>query len=63
MKSTASSILTPDELLEYIEYLRKDLINLGIIYGFNNIKTIQASQELDFFIFEYQKNTNYSSSA
>ena len=51
-------VLTPDELLNYIEYLRKNLIYLGLTCGFNHEQTIEASQELDFFIFQYQKITN-----
>lgn len=58
MESIALSVLAPDELLGYIEYLRKDLIHLGLTYGLNNRRTIQASQELDFYIYEYQRMTN-----
>lgn len=57
MKSLLSLVLNPDELLAYIEYLRKDLINIGLTYGLNNHRTIEASQELDYFIFQYQKLT------
>lgn len=51
-------VITPSELLSYIECLRKDLIHIGLKYGFNHNRTIQASQELDFFIFEYQNITS-----
>lgn len=52
------SVLTISELYRYIELLRKDLIQTGLTFGFNDQRTIQASQELDFFIFEYQKMTH-----
>jgi hypothetical protein len=52
---TTSFVLTPNELLAYIEFLRKDLILIGLTYGLLNNRTIQASQELDYFIFQYQK--------
>ncbi|MCM3586679.1 aspartyl-phosphate phosphatase Spo0E family protein [Mesobacillus maritimus] len=55
--STLSTVLTPTELLGYIEFLRQDLINKGLTYGFNSDRTLQASRELDYFIFEYQKIT------
>ena len=55
MKTSPSRILTPNELLAYIEYLRKNLIYIGLTCGFNHEQTIEASQELDYFIFEYQK--------
>ncbi|MBT2757977.1 aspartyl-phosphate phosphatase Spo0E family protein [Mesobacillus foraminis] len=38
-----------------MEFLRKDLIRTALKFGFSDQRTIQASQELDFFIFEYQK--------
>lgn len=57
METTISSVLTEHELLGYIEFLRSDLIDIGLTYGFNNHRTIKASQELDYFIFEYQKLT------
>ncbi|MBY0099398.1 aspartyl-phosphate phosphatase Spo0E family protein [Mesobacillus maritimus] len=58
MKNTAQKIvLRPCELLTYIEFLRKHLIKMGLTYGFNDDRTIQASQELDYFIYEYQRVT------
>ncbi|SEN76677.1 Spo0E like sporulation regulatory protein [Mesobacillus persicus] len=57
METTLPSVLNPNELLSYIEFLRKDLINKGLHFGFNDERTIQASQELDYFIFEYQRIT------
>jgi hypothetical protein len=56
-KTSLSFVLTPKELLTYIEFLRKDLILIGLTYGLLNDRTIQASQELDYFIFVYQKIT------
>jgi len=58
MEITEKSVLNPNELLSYIEFLRKDLINKGLNFGFNDDRTIQASQELDYFIFEYQRKIN-----
>ena len=55
METSLSVVLTPDELLDYIEYLRNNLINIGLSNGFNHEKTIEASQELDYFILEYQR--------
>ncbi|WP_084820267.1 aspartyl-phosphate phosphatase Spo0E family protein [Mesobacillus campisalis] len=55
MNTGLSSIFSPSELLVYIEFLRERLIGLGLKNGFSCSQTIQASQELDFFIFEYQK--------
>ncbi|WP_404332281.1 Spo0E family sporulation regulatory protein-aspartic acid phosphatase [Mesobacillus maritimus] len=60
METTLPSVLNPNELLSYIEFLRKDLINKGLNFGFNDERTIQASQELDYFIFEFQRITSYS---
>jgi integrase len=54
MKTSPSLVLTPSELLDYIEYLRKNLIRIRLTCGFNHKQTIEASQELDYFIFEYQ---------
>jgi hypothetical protein len=51
-------VLKSNELLLYIEFLRKELIQVGLTYGFNDEKTIYVSQELDYFIFEYQKITS-----
>ena len=59
METSPSFILTPNELLAYIEYLRKNLIHIGLTCGFNHEQTIEASQELDYFIFEYQKMTTH----
>ena len=63
MKASPSCILTPNELLTYIEYLRKNLIHIGLTCGFNHEQTIEASQELDYFIFEYQMLTSLSNNS
>lgn len=55
MKTEFASIFSDNELLCYIEFLRNRLIHIGLAHGFNSHRTIQASQELDFFIVEYQK--------
>lgn len=47
-------IFSPFELKIYIEYLRIDLIDKGQQLGLINEVTIEASQELDYFIFQYQ---------
>ena len=57
MTTYQTLVLTPNELLACIEHLRKELIRIGLTYGFNDERTIIYSQELDFFIFEYQKVT------
>lgn len=43
------------ELRIYIEFLRLDLIDKGLNLGLNNDRTVIASQELDYFIYQYQK--------
>jgi hypothetical protein len=58
MVNSLSLVLTLNELLSYIEFLRKDLIHIGLRYGLNSDRTIQASQELDYFIYEYQRITS-----
>ena len=58
MENHLSFVLEPNELLTYIECLRQDLICIGLKYGFNNNRTIEASRELDYFIYEYQKITS-----
>ena len=63
MENSASLVLTPNELLDYIEFLRKNLIHIGLINGFKHDQTIEASQELDYFIFEYQKITSLSNNS
>ncbi|WP_442598124.1 Spo0E family sporulation regulatory protein-aspartic acid phosphatase [Neobacillus sp. D3-1R] len=52
MKTTL--ILSPLELRVYIEFLRFDLINTGIKLGLNHDRTVKASQELDYFLYQYQ---------
>lgn len=51
-------IFSPFELRSYIEFLRKDLIDTGLRLGFNHEETITASQELDYFLFQYQTLTD-----
>ncbi|MDP4103585.1 MAG: aspartyl-phosphate phosphatase Spo0E family protein [Bacillota bacterium] len=58
MNCSLSLVLNPNELLAYIDYLRNDLIIIGLTYGLLNDRTIKASQELDYFIFQYQKITS-----
>ncbi|WP_404332176.1 Spo0E family sporulation regulatory protein-aspartic acid phosphatase [Mesobacillus maritimus] len=57
MGTAVQSVLNCRELLRYIEFLRKQMINMGLTYGFQDNRTIQASQELDYFIYEYQRIT------
>lgn len=52
-----SLIFSTIELRVYIEYLRIALIDKGHELGLTNDKTIQASQELDYFIYQYQMLT------
>ncbi|WP_043931747.1 aspartyl-phosphate phosphatase Spo0E family protein [Bacillus sp. EB01] len=49
-----NSILTPSELLKYIEFLRKEMIRTGFSSSLRSMQTIELSQELDFYIFQYQ---------
>ena len=49
-ETSPSLILTPNELLAYIEYLGKNSIHIGLTCGFNHEQTIEASQELDYFM-------------
>lgn len=51
-------ILGPFELRVYIEFLRKELIQLGKNMGLSHQLTIQASEELDYFLNEYTKINN-----
>lgn len=48
-------ILGPFKLRVYIEYLRNELIEIAQKMGLNHQLTIQASEELDFFINEYER--------
>lgn len=57
-ETSLSFVLTPNELLAYIEFLRKDLLLIGLTYGLLNVRTIQASQEIGYFIFQYQMITS-----
>lgn len=50
-----SLILGPFKLRVYIEYLRIELIEIAQKMGLNHQLTIQASEELDFFINEYER--------
>jgi hypothetical protein len=43
-----------EELEKLITSLRTDMIEKGIIFGFNSEVTIVASQKLDSIIFHYQ---------
>jgi hypothetical protein len=58
MNQSLTLALTPKELLSYIEFLRKELIRLGLEFGLDSDITIEVSQELDHFIFEYQRMSN-----
>lgn len=49
-----SPIFSPLELRDYIEFLRNDLIDKGLKLGLTNEKTVLASKELDYFIYQYQ---------
>ncbi|WP_084820274.1 aspartyl-phosphate phosphatase Spo0E family protein [Mesobacillus campisalis] len=50
-----TQILDPIELRVYIEYLRIELMEIGNRLGLTHHKTVQCSEELDYFINEYQK--------
>ncbi|GKU82903.1 aspartyl-phosphate phosphatase Spo0E family protein [Niallia sp. NCCP-28] len=44
-----------NQLENQIQRLRKELIHVGMEKGFNNSTTLQISQQLDYFIFQYQQ--------
>ncbi|WP_157827587.1 aspartyl-phosphate phosphatase Spo0E family protein [Niallia nealsonii] len=44
-----------NQLENHIYRLRKELIDIGMEKGFNSSTTIQISQQLDYFIFQYQR--------
>ena len=47
-------VLSINELQDYINFLRSDMIQKGSKYGLSSNVTVSASQELDYFIFQYQ---------
>jgi len=49
---------TLQELVEYIEKLRAEMVTTGVEKGFADCKTIQLSQELDQLINTYHKLSN-----
>lgn len=51
-------ILSNLELKSYIEFLRNDMIQKGLSFGYNSDITILASHELDYFIFLAQSLKN-----
>lgn len=51
-------ILGPFELRVYIEFLRNELIHLGKKMGLSHHLTIEASEELDYFLNEYTRIKN-----
>jgi hypothetical protein len=53
-KMGKSLIFSPFELRVYIEFLRADLINKGLRLGLSHDRTVKASQELDYFLYQYQ---------
>jgi hypothetical protein len=58
MKPSSTLVLFDrEQLLAYIEFLRIELIKIGLKHGLSSDKTLNASQELDYFIYEYQKVT------
>jgi Spo0E like sporulation regulatory protein len=46
-----------EQLLQKIEYLKTELIELGILIGLNHPTTISLSQRLDALILEYQRHS------
>ncbi|OCA84152.1 hypothetical protein A8F94_15635 [Bacillus sp. FJAT-27225] len=49
-----SRIFTPSELHTYIEYLRKEMITASQDYGIKSNQSLEISQELDYYIYQYQ---------
>ncbi|WP_157827583.1 aspartyl-phosphate phosphatase Spo0E family protein [Niallia nealsonii] len=47
-----------NQLENQIQQLREELIHVGMKKGFNNSTTLQISQQLDYFIFQYQQFKN-----
>ncbi|MDQ0229751.1 aspartyl-phosphate phosphatase Spo0E family protein [Metabacillus malikii] len=46
------------KLLSKIEYLKGELIEIGLVIGLNHPRTVSLSQRLDQLIVEYQKHSN-----
>ena len=46
---------TINNIEKMIEMKRKELIEIGLKYGFNSSLTLNASQKLDELILQYQK--------
>jgi hypothetical protein len=46
------------DLVKIIEFLRAEMIQIGIQEGLTNEKTIRISQKLDTFITKYQFSKN-----
>lgn len=44
-----------EELTAYIEFLRIDMLKKSQQHGISHHATLQASQELDFYILQYQR--------
>ncbi|WP_445491888.1 Spo0E family sporulation regulatory protein-aspartic acid phosphatase [Niallia sp. 03133] len=44
-----------ENLLIYINKLRQDLIEVGLINGLASRETIQLSEQLDYYIIQYQR--------
>lgn len=48
-------LLNLDELTVYIEFLRIDMLEKSQQHGISHHATLQASQELDYYILQYQR--------
>ncbi|WP_077214366.1 aspartyl-phosphate phosphatase Spo0E family protein [Bacillus dakarensis] len=55
-------IFEKDDLIKMIEALRLDMIKIGLVHGLSSKKVIQLSEQLDYYIVQYQtlhiKNDN-----
>ncbi|MEH7238074.1 aspartyl-phosphate phosphatase Spo0E family protein [Bacillus sp. JJ1562] len=52
---------TKQELTKNMEYLRKQMVELGTKTGFSSPATVQKSQELDRLLMIFLKGNNSSS--
>ncbi|MFS0883500.1 Spo0E family sporulation regulatory protein-aspartic acid phosphatase [Metabacillus niabensis] len=48
--------INENQLLSKIDFLKGELIEIGLIIGLNHPKTVALSQRLDKLILEYQKH-------
>lgn len=57
---TVAASMTPEQLLQRIEYLRKRMIDVASKKGFTSKESVAISQELDRLLNNYQNIRNQS---